>query len=181
MLKIINYFLIYLSVTNLVKIQDFVSASSEFSNLSQKEISYLSGKGVINNYRLPIEVQPIKYDLKLNTYLNEQHEKNLTFDGVVKIQISIKNATQFINLHSDNLKIKQIELKNDYNQEIPVSWKHKPDIDLLEIICGSQKLWMPNDNYTIKIKFEGQFLNDMEKGIAGFHTNSYINDKGKKM
>lgn len=132
------------------------------------------------NYRLPNVVEPISYDLKLNTFLDEADNKNFTFDGVVRIQIMIKNETKTITLHSETLKLANVELKNDHNEKVSATWKYDPDNHFLEINCGSKNL-DPNSFYTVEIKFEGQFLTDMEKGIAGFHKNYYINDEGNQM
>lgn len=64
-----------------------------------------------HDYRLPLEIYPWNYKLKLTPYLQESDgNKRFTFDGEVTIQINSTINTKTLILHSKNLNYTTREL-----------------------------------------------------------------------
>lgn len=124
------------------------------------------------NYRLPNTTRPSKYSLELVTYLDEQHVKNFTFEGVVRIKFSLESATQIITLHAENLEILNISFKIGHRGINKFHWEKDLSTSFLKISINDKI--MPA-NYTLIIKYQGK-LND--EGY-GFYKSSYVNEKGE--
>lgn len=57
------------------------------------------------NYRLPDNVMPVHYNIKLIPYIEED---NFTFDGISHIIIEIRRATRDLSLHALDLTINEM-------------------------------------------------------------------------
>lgn len=130
------------------------------------------------NYRLPNTTKPLRYDLDIDIHFSEDHKKEFQIDGVVKILFEIKRMTNYVVLHSKDLVIKKIKLKNDYNKTIPVSWTLETQTDFLKITSENKKM-IPNNLYTIEIHFKGNLTFSFERKGKGLSTDFYINKKGQ--
>ncbi|XP_004523070.1 membrane alanyl aminopeptidase [Ceratitis capitata] len=69
-----------------------------------EELMEIDGRADVENYRLPTEILPWNYDLKLAPYLQDSDGvKQFTFDGEVTIEINSTINTNTLILHSKNL------------------------------------------------------------------------------
>lgn len=137
-----------------------------FSNSSNKKDENI-------NYRLPKTIKPLEYSLEMITYLDEVQNKTFSFDGVVRIKISLEVATENITLHSKKLKIKNIELTSSTENVELMTPKYEKKTDFLILIALNKNI-RPG-NYTLKISYEGK----VRRGLVGFFKDSYKNAQGK--
>lgn len=190
MLKILSLLLLHIALTfgsnkkNIIKNSNSAFLDTKLSDLQNKEISndlqnQVNGQNTA--YRLPNLADPIRYDLKLDVYFDENLNERSQFDGIVKIQFMVLSVTYNIVLHSKDLKIHSVELKYDHNKIIPVTWKNEFGPEFLVITSKSEKL-KPSTLYSVEIKFKRNFTSgeNFKRG-DGFVLLSYVNKKGEKM
>ncbi|XP_034944909.1 uncharacterized protein [Chelonus insularis] len=120
------------------------------------------------NYRLPKNINPIKYHVQLIPYLKPG---NFTFDGYVTMTLNVMESTSSIVLHSNQLNISEIKVHlTNANESIAVSNYsfgsfHKLIINLKSIIEAESQL-------IVSIKYSGILNNKME----GFYRSYYVAD-----
>lgn len=114
-------------------------------------------------FRLPDNLKPISYDLKMVPYL----EGNFTFSGQVNISLLVTKSTKNILMHSRNLNISTLEVYRR-TKKIACNFTLLPNDEILSISCQSRLF---RNNYVeVRIKFKG-LLNDRR---VGFYRGSYI-------
>uniref|UniRef100_A0A0A1XS95 Aminopeptidase n=1 Tax=Zeugodacus cucurbitae TaxID=28588 RepID=A0A0A1XS95_ZEUCU len=125
-----------------------------------------------NDYRLPLEITPSHYNLKLTPYLQESDgNKRFTFDGEVTIQINSTITTKTLVLHSKNLKYKTKEL---WAEDAP-----NAKIDLGE---GTLNAVTDKIQYNLSVELVARktyFLHfvyngTMDDDMHGFYRSSYV-------
>ena len=133
-----------------------------------------NGFETTNNIRLPQNIVPSYYKLKVIPYLEEA--KNFTMDGTVQITFTCLEPTNVIVLHSKNNTIDEplVTIKNQLDSSKMISIKsHAYDLkrDFYEITLneylkkdGVYKLFIP-------------FTTDISEDLNGFYKSSYV-DKG---
>jgi hypothetical protein len=72
-------------------------------------LSSIRCSGQSLNYRLPNDSLPLHYDLLLTTDI---HRSDFTFSGRVKIHVKILAATQTVTLHSRDIIVDSITLRD---------------------------------------------------------------------
>ncbi|CAG9538429.1 unnamed protein product [Cercopithifilaria johnstoni] len=136
-------------------------------------------------FRLPTNIHPLHYNLKLHVFLPYQdglnfNERNFSINADVTIRIACFQSTDRIILNAKNLKFDEndIRVKNSYNESIPLlsihRYQHKvDDIHVVEIILMQELL--SDHDYLIYIKYQG-FINDVWTG--GLYKTQYnINEE----
>lgn len=163
-----------------------LSLTSKSINWTMKEVSddtldqsrrknhkLLNDKVEKIDFRLPNTTMPLKYFLKLTAFLDEEAEKNFTFEGVVTIKIRLQFATQTIMLHSDRLEILHVQMKSNDSLVNNIKWQEESVTNFLKIFNIKTKF--EPDVYTLKIKYRGNLSEDGR----GFYKSSYRSDAGE--
>lgn len=125
------------------------------------------------NYRLPDNVTPIHYNIKLIPYIEEA---NFTFDGEISANITIRHATQNLSLHALELTIDEAATSlfdNDGIVYMPATYNYNNITQILILNFNDE---LSPGNYTLKMKYVG-ILND---DLLGFFRTSYYKN-GKKV
>ncbi|KAL6260350.1 hypothetical protein P5V15_007881 [Pogonomyrmex californicus] len=123
------------------------------------------------DYRLPNNIIPIHYDIKLTTYIEED---NFTFCGETSVNIRICSATIDISLHMHDLEINETAttlIKNDIIYK-PIEHIYNNKTDILTLKFNEE---LSLDLYKLNMKFVGN-ISDSEN--SGFIIKSYT-DKGE--
>jgi len=128
----------------------------------------------IIDYRLPANLKPFNYDIKIKPYIGPFEtygNKSFTFDGQVNISFTCLNQTDGIFLHSKDLTILETKLFANDAKELSLNQNLKYDEirEFLSIEMSSQ--CEKNANYTLHIKYIG-LISD---SLAGFYRSSYTN------
>ncbi|KAL6443893.1 hypothetical protein ACFW04_001724 [Cataglyphis niger] len=126
------------------------------------------------NYRLPDNVAPVHYNIKLIPYIEEN---NFTFDGESSINITIHRTTQNLSLHALELTIDEAAtslLDNDRIVYMPATYNYDNITQILVLHFNDELL---PGNYTLKMRYVGILNND----LGGFFRISYINEEGNKV
>lgn len=90
-----------------------------------------------------------------------------SFDGQVTIKLNILSATRLISLHSKDLNIHNVEMKNSYNKSIPITSTSISTVAELLIVNLGIDI-EPNAYYELEIKFSGR----LDNGIVGFYSST---------
>ncbi|XP_025270285.1 puromycin-sensitive aminopeptidase-like protein, partial [Camponotus floridanus] len=127
------------------------------------------------NYRLPDNVVPVHYNIKLIPYIEAN---NFNFEGESSVDIIIRHATQNLSLHVFELTIdKTVTVLFDDNGihvYTPATYNYD-NITQILVLNFNNKL-LPG-NYILKLRFVGILRNDLK----GFFILSYINEEGNNM
>lgn len=124
-------------------------------------------------YRLPNDTKPETYDITLNTRVDSQ---NFTFEGNVKIGITVIEETSTIKLHHRQLTIVSITL---WTTTIPPllidlnEFTYDQDVEHLIIPIANGPL-LANTSYTVEIIYTGTLRQDN----GGFYRSRYLNNDG---
>ena len=118
-------------------------------------------------HRLPADVQPIHYDLKLIPDLEA-----FTFAGEVTVALNVKKQSTEIVVNGKELKVESVHVVQ--GSETIASSNVKTD-DVAQLInITLVKALVPNQPATLYIKYEG-ILNDQ---LEGFYRSSYKSSDG---
>ncbi|XP_032259836.1 endoplasmic reticulum aminopeptidase 2 [Phoca vitulina] len=126
-----------------------------------------------NNLRLPSMIIPLHYDLLVHPNLT-----SLDFVGFEKIEVLVRDATQFIILHSKDLEVMNVILQSeeDLRYRKPgkklnvLSYPAHQQIALLV----PEKL-MADLRYSVALNFQAKLAN----GFEGFYKSTYRTRGGK--
>lgn len=102
------------------------------------------------NYRLPDNIIPISYKIKINPDIDG---KNFTFQGESKIRINVKKPTNEIILHAKNLEIApDVNLKCNLNNNVTIVSVNSIDnvTDFLKIILDQKLNEVSDCDLTLK-------------------------------
>ena len=114
--------------------------------------------------RLPKSTVPISYDLTLNTQV---HTGQRQFNGLVKIEIVVKEATNMITLHNKQLDVESLKLLAESGSEIVTTLRYEADKSFMHV--DTARILAVNEKFTIEIAFKGSLQLDMR----GFYLSSY--------
>ncbi|XP_050455347.1 aminopeptidase N-like [Cataglyphis hispanica] len=132
-----------------------------------------------NIYRLPKEVVPIHYDIRLIPHIVEG---NFTFNGEVDIDIEVVKPTNKIALHTEQLMIDELLTRltrkgnddvNAAQNYIPKEHEYNNDTQILTIRFEER---LDPGTYKLYLKFEGVIMY-----IHGFYRSFYTDNEGRKV
>lgn len=118
-----------------------------------------------NSLRLPKSSAPISYDLELTTNV---HSGQRALTGFVKIEIEIKETTDFITLHNRGLTIGDVKLINSNSAELDIEISSDLEKEFLVIESLTRPLQV-GELYSIEISYRG----NLQLGTSGFYRSSY--------
>ena len=126
-----------------------------------------------NDYRLPENVIPDNYNIKLKPLLSTETDPDY-FEGTVTIKVQVLEVTTSIILHAKDLTIKNVTVVKEDDTEVSVIPSEDPTFEFLSIINNDGKFEVAK--YTITISYEGIHSDDMD----GFYRSSYMENGEKK-
>ncbi|TST22535.1 Thyrotropin-releasing hormone-degrading ectoenzyme [Bagarius yarrelli] len=116
--------------------------------------------------RLPTALWPRHYDLQLSIYMN-----NFTFSGELNIELECVNATKFIVLHADRLRVDKVAVYS--NAKKPGAMRihrHFSYPQKQVYIIALHREMKPLRTYKIQLSFQAQIQNR----LLGFFRTSYM-------
>nr|XP_021183617.2 glutamyl aminopeptidase isoform X1 [Helicoverpa armigera] len=116
-----------------------------------------------NYYRLPRSIVPKNYKLMLHPNISSK-----TFNGSVMIKITATQPAKTITLHTNNLTIHAVTLKNG-NGDVPIT-STKMTLDKRELLIISLEYEVSGEN-SLFILFSGR----LDKKIVGFYASHLKN------
>lgn len=128
------------------------------------------------DFRLPDIYEVKTYTLSIDVYLDEEPKKNFTFTGFLSINFDLKNDTNKIILHSENLQIKNAKstLVKDSKIFIETELNFDTENNFLIITSKTQNFTVANYILTFQ-EYSGNLSDD----FRGLYKSSYVNDKKK--
>ncbi|XP_065223462.1 aminopeptidase N-like [Planococcus citri] len=162
-----------LSIVAIFSIVIVVGASSPFRANFQHLSSDIHESTDV--YRLPNQVIPVSYELKMAPDL-----KRFIFAGKVDINVQVQFTTDRIVLHSKGLQIQNVMVKetkkcfSNATIAIPVTYKldEKNEILIIQKKKKTSDKFKSNTKYKVSIKFNGR----LESDPRGFYRTSYKMD-----
>lgn len=125
------------------------------------------------DYRLSGDVKPSNYVIDLTlSYLDG---KDFSFSGSSTIDIEVKNETDTIVLHAQNLTIDSaVSLFNVETPNTLISYDSHSIDDVTNFLKIKFKQQIPKGSYKLKLTYKG-IINDQ---LRGFHRGHYTDDFG---
>jgi hypothetical protein len=130
--------------------------------------------------RLPNNLKPILYDLKLRPYLpfdnmSEIYSSRIfQYDGEVKIYFECLEATDKIVFHSLNLNLNSLKLESRKDPNVKLIDSVFFDTHTEFVILHMNKKCIVEADYMLAINYTGKILDE----LYGFYKSSYTaNDK----
>lgn len=161
-------------IKSLLTIALFLVAGQSVPLQDNEAVNNTAGENI---YRLPKEVVPIHYDIKLIPHIVED---NFTFNGEVSIDIEVRKPTNTIALHTEQLMIDELltrlTRKGDENAAqiyIPKKHEYNNDTQILTIRFEER---LDLGTYKLYLKFAGVI-----RHTRGFYRSFYIDNEGRKV
>lgn len=127
---------------------------------------------IITDVRLPTEIRPEKYHIKLTPYL----EGNFTFDGEISIIVKVINNTRKVTFHGVELTFNDIKLYRKSDGRVIKILRRTEDVPRQFHILILGEILKAGDQYVLNITYTG-ILND---NLHGFYRSSYEEKNLKK-
>lgn len=137
-------------------------------------VSFAAPDENLENYRLPNDSRPIRYDLYLKTGV---HEENFDFNGIVTIQIEILEPTTIITLHKRQLTVQRVDHVDATGTVLNANLANNFEElrEFLTITLPSQV--NVGQQIFLKITYTGVLRTDN----TGFYRASYNDTTGKRV
>ncbi|KAG2146914.1 uncharacterized protein EDB93DRAFT_1085716 [Suillus bovinus] len=123
------------------------------------------------DFRLPLDVKPTHYDVTVKTDL-----ENSIFEGVVKIDLDVKNKTSTIVFNSADLKLNDVSLYSDALKIKQVDSSPSLDDNAERCILSFSTPVPAGSKATLSIGFSGELTGAM----MGYYKSSFEHDGTKK-
>lgn len=123
--------------------------------------------GKSNEYRLPTNIVPKKYTIKLTPFIEPG---NFTFKGYVEIIANIVNSTNKVVLHIDDIKWETVALSINDKQIKVNSTAEDKKYHFMNITTSEQMI----KGSQLKIAIE--YIGNLNAEMRGFYRSSYIDD-----
>lgn len=134
------------------------------------------------NYRLPNNSYPVRYDLELTTYVHEDGSaRQFLFDGKVKIELVVKNeGNSSITVHYRKTTITHVKLWSQLENGtdhvlLDDNSSFTLDVKREFLTVSPPRDVVLNGTYFLEIEYNGE----LRKDNAGFYRSSYLDDDGR--
>lgn len=156
--------------------KDFQSANTEKivheALLTQSSMNVKSVKAATESFNttrsfgLPNNTIPLHYDIFLST---EIHSGNFDFEGVVRINISVVEASNTITIHSRAHNIQEIVIFNSDGSEFDSNVNHTFDEEVEFLIITSQNQFTVGQQLLLQVTYSG-VLSESESDHGWFRS-----------
>ncbi|XP_041970212.1 aminopeptidase N [Aricia agestis] len=137
------------------------------------DVTTESELSTVTDVRLPTNIKPNRYYLKLVPYIIEG---NFTFDGEISILLTVKNNTNRVTFHGVELTFHKINLyKQEDGKEVKIV-RRTEDVPRQFHIIDTEETLGAGQLYVLNITYTG-VLND---NLHGFYRSSYEENKIKR-
>lgn len=135
----------------------------------------LDSKETTENYRLPNQTIPMRYDVEISTKV---HLKDDAFSGIVKIYIKVLEDTKSVVLHSRNLTINSAKII-DWTDVIECSTEYPSEnpTEFLTITPKDGRTLFLGEELILEINYNGKLRQDN----GGFYRSTYTNAAGEEV
>lgn len=145
----------------------------KLGNLSFIKINwnFLSGNQV--NYRLPTNLIPNSYDIKIQPYIGDSwKDKAFTFDGAISINFTCAEPTRKIIFHAIDLDLDTdtFTIESTDDNEIEKMFTEDKITNFIEL--NLKKECQKGSDYVLKMNYTGSII----KNLYGFYRSSYKNE-----
>ncbi|XP_011865488.1 PREDICTED: uncharacterized protein LOC105560735 [Vollenhovia emeryi] len=129
----------------------------------------------VDNYRLPSDVIPIEYNIKLVPTF-ESEKDNFTFEGNSEITLEIKKLTHTITFHAKDLTFFENGILLKYGSEgKPLTPKLTTDLQKDFVILTFDEELVTTKNAKLSLHYKGK----LNEELRGFYKSSYQTKEGK--
>lgn len=126
------------------------------------------------NYRLPNNTLPLHYDVELTTNVHSGDKK---FTGVVKIDVTIVEATTTLVLHHRQLTIKSAKIQSSSSAlSEELDFEYELQREFLTLSRRIPENFPKDSKWTVTVEYEGQLRTDM----GGFYLSTYTDADGNE-
>lgn len=132
------------------------------------------------NYRLPTDLIPNKYDIKITVQFDNEVNQAFPYDGEITMYFTCVKETNDLIFHINKISVENSSLliksstDNSFADINAFTWKN--DFERQFFVANLQQTFKANNNYTLSMKFTGYLASDN----VGFYRSSYEdNDKNK--
>ncbi|XP_046387284.1 aminopeptidase N-like [Ischnura elegans] len=161
----------------LLAIAFFIGSAAAFASIGKKASAKLyerDGDKIDSDYyRLPKNILPIHYDLKIIPTIEVG---NFSFKGSVVIQFLVRETTDTITLHSNGLEITEHILNTLNIKDVNIGISNiTQDVERDFHVLFLDENLAEGSTYTLKMIFNGILKDDLD----GFYISSYENGNGE--
>ncbi|KAF5367551.1 hypothetical protein D9758_003664 [Tetrapyrgos nigripes] len=150
----------------------FVPPSSAFHAPAQSVVmSTGSLDKPASEYRLPTNVKPVHYDLTIRTDLDTSE-----FDGMVKIDLDVKEPTSKIVLNSEGLKLGKAFVRSESLKDEQAASEHSVNEKEKRVTFTFPTTFEAGSKIQLRVGFAGELTGSM----VGYYRSSYEKDGKKK-
>ncbi|XP_058836977.1 uncharacterized protein LOC131693281 [Topomyia yanbarensis] len=134
-----------------------------------------------NNYRLPNNSYPLRYDLELTTYIHEDgSDRQFRFDGRVKMQIFVKDErNSTITVHYRLITITHVKLWSFFGNGTENVLLNDNSSFTLDPVREFVTVTPPGVDLKGTYFLEFEYNGELREDNAGFYRSSYVDDEGK--
>lgn len=157
-------------ITEALKFRKFVENNLGTSKNLREDYEALTApadKFDNSDFRLPNNTRPTHYDLHVST---EIHSGNFTFEGVVRINVTVVEASNTITLHSRGQTIHQLIVQNSDGTVIPNT--HELDAEREFLIISVTQALQQNQEITLEITFSAVLETLNPRGFIRLSTTN---------
>ncbi|XP_055587386.1 aminopeptidase N-like [Uranotaenia lowii] len=134
-----------------------------------------------DNYRLPNNSYPVRYDLQLTTHVHEDgSDQQFRFEGVVKIELILTDSTNSsITVNYRRINITHVKLwsvNESGSETVLLDDESSFELDATrEFVTVTPLEPIPEGTYFLEFHYNGELREDS----AGFYRSSYVDDEGR--
>ncbi|XP_029650204.1 thyrotropin-releasing hormone-degrading ectoenzyme-like isoform X2 [Octopus sinensis] len=142
-----------------------------------KELSYKKKKTLSAKMRLPKDLIPLSYDIKVQPEIYGGDPTKFYFHGTVQMHIISLKPVRTITFHADNLEISNLTVytNNEISSRVPIlSTSIDKEKQMFNILLGTEIA--ANTSVTVKLNFRG----NLKKQLSGLYLSSYYK-RGKEI
>ncbi|XP_014776693.1 uncharacterized protein LOC106873725 [Octopus bimaculoides] len=135
-----------------------------------KELSYKKKKTLSAKMRLPKDLIPMSYDIKIQPEIYGGNATKFYFHGSVQMHIISLKPVRTITFHADNLEISNLTVhtNNEMSSRVPIlSTSIDTEKQFFNILLGTEIA--ANTSVTVELNFRG----NLKKQLSGLYLSSY--------
>lgn len=137
-------------------------------------VTVTSDNDSLIEYRLPKNTLPIRYDIELNTRIDDV---DFEFAGNVKIRLLVLTGSNTITVHAKQLTIVRTELRDSGGRLLGIQPVTVDNVTDFLTVQTTGELLAAGQEYLLEIAYAGTLRTDN----LGFYRSSYVDDENQTM